>query len=174
MTMYPMFQTIESKIEITNMTPSMMTMKMTTRVTKANKIVLLMITMVIQKNMTAMASPKDKPMKIMIMEGMQEQQNMMTLTLWSLEKDLHLLKITMMTRTTFTMEMMMHSLEENLMTIFKKLRVALMMKYQLVLTTSKNLHTVKSEIKAALVYKPLPIIGRTKLPNLYNISRSLL
>ena len=35
-------------------------------------------------------------------------------------------------------------------------------------------HTVKSEIKAAPNYKPLPIIDRTKLPNLYNISRSLL
>ena len=35
-------------------------------------------------------------------------------------------------------------------------------------------YTVKSEIKAAPNYKPLPIIGRTKLPNLYNISRSLL
>ena len=34
-------------------------------------------------------------------------------------------------------------------------------------------YTVKSEIKAAPNYKPLPIIGRTKLPNLYNISRSL-
>ena len=39
---------------------------------------------------------------------------------------------------------------------------------------SSFLNTVKSEIKAALDYKPLPIIGRTKLPNLYNISRSLL
>ena len=35
-------------------------------------------------------------------------------------------------------------------------------------------HTVNSQIKAAPDYKPLPIIGRTKLPNLYNISRSLL
>ena len=35
-------------------------------------------------------------------------------------------------------------------------------------------NTVKSEIKAAPDYKPLSIIGRTKLPNLYNISRSLL
>ena len=34
--------------------------------------------------------------------------------------------------------------------------------------------TVKSEIKDAPNYKPPPIIGRTKLPNLYNISRPLL
>ena len=32
--------------------------------------------------------------------------------------------------------------------------------------------TEKYEIKAAPNYKPLPIIGRTKLPNQYNISRS--
>ena len=36
------------------------------------------------------------------------------------------------------------------------------------------LTTVNSQIKAAPDYKPLPIVGRTKLPNLYNICRSRL
>ena len=41
----------------------------------------------------------------------------------------------------------------------------------LMLCSAAHIITVKSEIKDAPNYKPPPITSRTKLPNIYNISR---